>query len=299
LTTFVRPTGESRAALAAGALCYVLWGGTGLLFMAMGRAGASPFEIVAQRAVWSAPWAFVLVLLARQTDQVRLALRSPKLLAALAGSALAISSGWIVYVWAVNHGKNIESSLGYFITPLLNMAAGAVLFRERIDRLGLIAVALAAAGVAIQTLSLGHPPFIALFLASTLWVYGLIRRHLAIDAQAGLFLECLFIAAPGVLYVLWLAHAGTGLFGRTLAGSVFLMTAGPVTVLPLALFSWTARRLNLSTVGFLQFISPTLGFMVGLANGERLNRGELISFLFIWTGVAVFILGAWRAWRRA
>jgi chloramphenicol-sensitive protein RarD len=291
------PGGSSRQALIAGILCYLVWGATPILFIAMGRAGATPWEILAQRAMWAAPWAGLLVLLANQGPQVRRVISNPRLLALLALSAAMISSGWGVYVWSVNNGRNIEASLGYYVTPLLNMAAGAVLFRERIDRFGAAAITLAAAGVALQTAALGHLPIIALYLAVTFWGYGLIRKQIGVDAQTGLFVECLFMAAPGLAFVLWLHHAGGGIFARTSGGTLLMMTAGPATVAPLALFAWTARRLKFSTVGFLQFISPTIGFFVGIATGERLNLMGVISFAFIWGGSVVFVIGAWRASR--
>ncbi|HEY7852413.1 MAG TPA: EamA family transporter RarD, partial [Caulobacteraceae bacterium] len=206
---------SSRAPLLAGLLCYLLWGALPVLFIVMGRAGATPLEILAQRALWSAPWAGLLVLLARQGSQVRRVLSTPRLFGLLALSALLISSGWAVYVWSVNNGRNIEASLGYYITPLLNMAAGAVLYRERIDRFGAAAIALAVVGVALQTAALGHLPRIALFLALTFWGYGLIRKRIAVDAQTGLFVETLLMTVPGLAYVIWLHHSGGGIFGRT------------------------------------------------------------------------------------
>lgn len=292
------PGGDSRQALAAGIGCYLLWGLMPALFIVMGRAGASPWEILGERALWSAPWAALLVVLAKQGDQVVRVFMTPKLLGALALSALMIGSGWSVYVWAVNNGKNIESSLGYYINPLLNMAVGAVIFRERIDRFGLAAISLAALGVVLQTIALGHPPVISLFLALTFCIYGIIRKRITVDAQAGLFVECLLMAVPGLAYVLWLAWNGHPLFGSSLGGSLLLASAGPATVAPLALFSWTARRLPLSTIAFLQFIGPTMGFIIGLIVGERLTPLGALSFVFIWAGVATFALGAWRASRR-
>jgi chloramphenicol-sensitive protein RarD len=290
--------GDSRQALAAGLGCYLLWGLMPALFIVMGRAGASSWEILGERALWSAPWAGLLVILARQGDQVIRVFTTPKLLGALALSALMIGSGWSVYVWAVNHGKNIESSLGYYINPLLNMAVGALIFRERIDRVGLAAVALAAVGVILQAVALGHPPVIALFLAATFCVYGIIRKRIDVDAQAGLFVECLLMAVPGLAYVIWLAVHGQPLMGRSVGASLLLASAGPATVAPLALFSWTARRLPLSTIAFLQFIGPTMGFAIGLIVGERLSALGALSFVFIWAGVATFALGAWGASRR-
>jgi chloramphenicol-sensitive protein RarD len=287
----------ARQALIAGIFCYLFWGATPILFIVMGRSGATPLEILAQRAMWSAPWAGLLVLLAGQGDQVRRVFANPRLFGLLALSAAMISSGWGLYVWSVNNGHNLESSLGYYITPLLNMAAGAVLYRERIDRFGAAAITLAAAGVVLQTAGLGHLPGIALYLAGTFWGYGLIRKRIAVDAQTGLFIETMLMTVPGLAYVLWLHHAGGGIFARSPGHTLLMMTAGPATVAPLALFAWTARRLSFATVGFLQFISPTIGFLVGIGVGERMVPLEAASFVFIWAGAVVYMFGAWRAAR--
>ena len=293
------PQRAARSALIASVGCYVLWGITPILFIALGRADAGAWEIVGQRAVWSAPWAGALVLFSGHGRQVLEILRRPGQVALLAVSALCVSTGWIVFVWAVNHGHNLEASLGYFINPLLNMAVGAIIFRERIDRFGKLAVALAAAGVALQTLALGHPPLISLVLAGAFTLYGLIRKRIAAEAQAGLFVETLIMAGPGLVYVIWLNLAGVARFGHGAEVSWLLALTGPATVAPLALFAWSARRTSFSTMGFLQFIYPSISFCIGLAVGERLNPMGAASFVFIWAGAAVFGYGAWRAGRRA
>ncbi len=280
-------------------ICYLLWGAAPLLFLALGRRGAGSFEIVAQRAVWAAPCAgLVLVLLAGQGREVLRLLGSPRRLGLLAISSLAIASGWTMYVWAVDHGHNLDAALGYYINPLLNMAAGAVFFRERISRVGYVAIGLAAVGVVLQGIATGHLPLIALFLASTFWVYGLIRKQIDAQAQSGLFVECLLIMGPGIAFAVWQWHVGAGIFGRTPSGTLLMILAGPVTVAPLALFSWTARRLPLSVIGFLQFISPTMGFALGSWLGEPLTTLRLISFGFIWAGVLAFAVGSWLEARR-
>jgi chloramphenicol-sensitive protein RarD len=270
-----------------------------LLFLALGRLGAKSSEIVAQRAVWSVPWALLLVLAAGQGPQARRVLRDPATLALLLLSAAAITTSWSLYVWAVDNGHNLDASLGYYINPLMNMAAGAVLFRERIDRFGAAAIALAVIGVAIQTIALGRLPMISLALAATFWVYGLILRQVRVEAQAGLFIQCVFMAGPGLAYVLWLAHSGGGLFGHALGPSLLMSLVGPVTVAPLALFAWSTRRLPFAIVGFLQYISPTVGFAIGVWAGEPLTAPRLLSFVFIWAGVATFVFGLWRASRRS
>ena len=292
------PGGSSRQALAAGLVGYIIWGLVPALFIAAGRAGASPLEIVGQRALWAAPWAGLLVVVAGHGDQVKRVFHSPRLLGQLAVSALMIVSGWTVYVWAVNNGHNIEASLGYYINPLLNMAIGATFFRERINAFGLGEIGLATVGTILQALAIGHPPLIALFLAVTFTVYGVIRKRVDVDAQAGLFVESLLMWLPGLALVLWLVHGGVARFATGVPITLLLLAMGPVTVAPLAFFAWTTRRLPLSTVGFLQFTGPTLGFLIGLAVGERLTPLGLVSFGFIWAGVALFMFGAWRASRR-
>jgi chloramphenicol-sensitive protein RarD len=289
---------QPKHTLAVGIVGYIIWGLIPAWFILAGKLGAGSWEIVGQRALWSAPWAGLLVLISGHGDQVVRAFRSPRLLGQLAVSALMIVSGWSVYVWAVNNGHNIESSLGYFINPLLNMAFGAWLFRERIDGVGLAAIGLAVIGVLLQTLALGHPPLIALFLAVTFTIYGVIRKRIDVDAQAGLFVESLLMCPAGLALTLWVAHAGTATFGHALPITLVLLAMGPATVLPLALFSWTARRMPLTSVAFLQFTGPTLGFAIGLLMGERLNATGVVSFAFIWAGVAVFLIGAWRRTRR-
>ncbi|MDR3508353.1 MAG: EamA family transporter RarD [Caulobacteraceae bacterium] len=289
---------EARGAVFAGALCYSLWGVLPLYLQAMSHMGASALEIIAHRAAWSVPWAGVLVLAARQGRHVVQVLRTPRTFALLAASALLIAANWGVFVWAVGHGHVLESSLGYYVNPLLNMAAGALLFRERLDGFGKTAIAMAGAGVVVQTVALGHVPYVGLALALTFTGYGLIRKQVAADAQTGLFVECLVLLVPAVGYILWLQSTGAGHFLASPKDTLLLLCAGPATVAPLALFAWAARRMPLSTMGFLQFIGPTLQFIIGAEGGETLTPWRTASFALIWLGVAVFILGAWRASRR-
>jgi chloramphenicol-sensitive protein RarD len=268
------------------------------LYIVMYALGATPWEVVGQRAVWAAPWALGLVMLSRQGAEALAVLRRPRVLGVLALSAAIIAANWTIYVWAVADHKNIEASLGYYINPLMNMAIGALIFRERLNPLGWAAIALAAVGVAVQTMALGRLPLVALALAGSFCIYGVIRRQVAASAQVGLLVECLILMLPGALVSLWVIGHGGGLATRGPGGLLMMMLNGPATVAPLALFAWTARRLPFSVMGFLQFIGPTLGFATGLATGERLGPLGAVSFLFIWSGAAVFAIGAWQAQRR-
>jgi chloramphenicol-sensitive protein RarD len=289
--------GDHRQALAAGIGCYLLWGVAPLVFQAMGRLGISSWEILAARTIWAAPVAGGFVLLARQGPEAQAALRNPKVLAWLSLSTLLIATNWSIYIWAVNSGRVLETSLGYYINPLIAMAAGALLFRERIDRLGALAIGLAAVGVAVQTAAMGRLPLVSLALALSFGGYGIVRKHVAASAQTGLFIECLLLAAPGLAYSAWLQNSGAGHFGASAAATAWMVACGPITAVPLVLFAWAARRVPLSLMGFLQFIAPTIGFVIGAAEGEPFTPLRAVSFGFIWGGAAVFAFGAWRRTR--
>ncbi|WP_409019622.1 EamA family transporter RarD [Brevundimonas vesicularis] len=293
------PASEARAALAAGVLCYLIWGFIPLVFQQMAHQGADAWEIMGHRAVWGVVWAALLVVIARQAAQVGHALRQPAVIGWLVLSTLLIAANWTVYVIAVNSGRTLDASLGYYLNPLLNMVAGAWLFREKMDRAGKLAMGLAAVGVLLQTVALGHAPWISLALALTFAAYGIIRKRVSVDAQTGLFIECLILALPGLAWLIWIQMQGTGHLGQTAQASFWLMAAGPATVVPLALFAWAARRMPLSSMGFLQFLAPTIVFIIGVMQGEALNGLRIASFGFIWLAVAVFAAGTVLRSRRA
>ncbi|WP_374533391.1 EamA family transporter RarD [Phenylobacterium sp.] len=282
------------AARAVGGACYLIWGVVPLAFQVMGRIGVGAWEILAHRTLWAVPTAFLFVLLARQTGDLARVLREPRTLGWLALSAGVIAVNWLVFIWAVNNGRVLETSLGYFINPLMAMAAGAVIFRERLDAVGKGAIGLAGVGVAIQAVALGHLPVVSLTLATSFCIYGIIRKRVAAEAQTGLFVECLILALPGVLLIGWLESRGEGHFTAGLAPALWLLACGPMTALPLMMFSWSARRIPFSAMGFLQFIAPSMTFVMGVTQGEPFTALRGVSFAFIWGGAAVFALGAWR-----
>ena len=286
---------ETRNALIAGLVCYTLWGVFPLLFMAMAASGFTASEILAQRGLWAVVFAAGLVLLSGQIDQVRRVLTTPATLGWLALSTGLILINWGAYVWATTHQHTLEASLGYYINPLINMVAGLFLFRERIDRWGWVAIGSAAVGVALQALALGRAPWLSILIALTFAAYGVIRKHVAADAQTGLFVECLLMIPVAAGLLIWLNHTGqmVGFAGAAHWG--WSIASGLATVLPLALFAWSARRLPLSTIGFLQFLAPTLQFGIGVISGEALTPLRTLSFVFIWAGAAVFAGAAlWR-----
>jgi chloramphenicol-sensitive protein RarD len=293
------PSAAPRAALISAFGCYVMWGFMPLLFMAQAAAGFDSLEILAHRALWAVAVAGLLVLLAKQGDQVRAVLASPRTLGWLVLSTALIGVNWGLYVWATTHEATLEASLGYYINPLLNMVVGLWLFREKIDKWGWVAIGLAAVGVLFQTLALGRPPWISLVLAFSFASYGVIRKRVPIDAQAGLLVECLLLVPFGLAWVLWLQHTGAGVAFDSPVNTAWALLNGPATVLPLALFAWSARRLPLSTIGFIQFLAPTLQFAVGVWAGEALTPLRVISFVFIWGGAGVFAAAAFFRHRAA
>ena len=291
--------GEKRAAVAAGLACAVIWGFVPLVFQAIARYGVGPWETLCERIVWGGLAAAIFVAFAKQWGQVARVLREPRTLALLGLSSCLIAINWISYIWAVNSHRVLDASLGYYVTPLVSMAAGALMFRERLNRIGLVAIGLAAVGVVTQAIALGHLPLISLVLALSFGSYGIVRKLVAADAQTGLLIECAILLAPAIAYIVWLERSGGGHLFASPQAAAWLMASGPITAAPLALFAWAARRMPLSAMGFLQFLSPTLSFGVGLYQGEAFTPARAVSFLFIWLGAAVFVFGALRASRAA
>ena len=282
------PEGLDRTGLIAALICYVIWGTFPLLFHQMGVRGASAWEIVGWRTVFAVPVSLALVLLTRGTGHVAAVLAQPRQLALLALSATLIATNWTVYVWAVGAGQTLAASLGYYINPLVNAAVGALFFREKINRWGVVALTLATIGVLAQAVALGAPPWVALVLAGSFAGYGAVRKQAQADAQGGLLIECLILSPFAVGLLVWLAQHGSLKFGQGIDITLLLLTCGPVTVAPLALFAFAARRLPFNVVGFIQFITPTLQFACGLWQGERLTWQSLVAFAFIWAGALVF-----------
>ncbi len=297
-TKLASPSVGSGRALAAGLACYLIWGFLPLLLQAAAREGAGAWEVLAHRILWGAPMALVFVLAAKQGREALKVFANARLMGWLILSAALIAVNWSIFIWAVNSGRVLESSLGYYVTPLINMAAGALLFRERIDRIGAVAIGFAIVGVAVQAVALGHLPIISLALGFSFGTYGIVRKHAPVAAQTGLLIECLLLAPLSLGYVLWLASHGQGHFGPGQPATGWLLAAGPFTAVPLVLFAWAARRIPLSAMGFLQFIAPTITFAIGVSEGEAFTPLRALAFAFIWTGGAAFLFGAWRRARR-
>jgi chloramphenicol-sensitive protein RarD len=295
--------GENAGAMNPGivytALAFVLWGVFPLYFRQI--ASVSPLEVVLHRSVWSLLFVLVLLAALRRFGWMRALRSQPRRLAQFALSALLLSANWLLYVYAVHSGQVVEASLGYFINPIVNVLLGVAVLRERLNRVQWAAVALAAAGVLWLTLHSGGLPWIALVLAVTFGLYGLMRKTAALGALEGLALETMLLAPIVVPALAWWTFSGHGAMARgDLVLDAWLLIGGPLTALPLLLFAAGARRLPLATVGLIQYVSPTITLLLGVyVFGEDFDRQRLIGFGFIWSALALYSLDGWRRSRAA
>lgn len=285
-----------RNGVIAALIAYTMWGFLPIYFKVVETVPA--IEVLAHRIAWGVPFGAIIIMLRRQWPEVSQALRHPRTLGLLSLSATFIALNWLVYILAVQGEQIFQASLGYYINPLMYVLIGVALLGERLRRNQLIAVLLAAAGVAVLTVSGGQFPLISLTLATSFTIYGVIRSRVAVGGMPGLFIETLVLLPLAGGYLLWATFAGSAAFNASQPMlAVLLMLAGPITVVPLLCFALAARRLRLSTIGIMQFIAPTLQFLVGLIYGEQLTVPHVICFTLIWIAVAVFSWDAWRATR--
>ena len=296
-----REAAIDRRGLLAAATAFTIWG----VFPAYWHLlkAVPSMQIMAHRVVWSAVLVVGWLLWRQGWDWWRTIAARPRMLAALALSGAVIAFNWGLYIWAVNAGHVVETSLGYFINPLVTVALGVVVLRERLRRPQWIAVACAAAGVAWLTWSAGSPPWIALGLAGSFALYGLVRKLVPVDAVAGLGVESLFMFLPALAYVLWAeaGHGGGFIGGWSLGTQLLLVFSGVVSAVPLIGFAYGVRRIPLSVVGLLQYIAPTLQLLLGVWYfHEPFGAAQLLGFGAIWLGLAIFAgEGLWRGRRRA
>jgi chloramphenicol-sensitive protein RarD len=255
-----------------------------------------PFEVLVHRILWAVPFGALIILARRQGPEVRRAIVHRRTLGWLALAAIVIALNWLVYITAVQRGQIFEASLGYYINPLMYVVIGVIAFQEKLRTLQVTAVLLAAVGVGVLTVSGGQFPIIALTLAVSFTIYGVIRSRVAVGGMPGLFIETLLLFPMSLGYMIWLVQSREAYFRPQEPGlAAALMLAGPLTVVPLLFFALAARRLRLSTIGIMQFIGPTLQFLVGLAYGEELTLPHAVCFTLIWIAVCVFSWDAWRS----
>ena len=274
--------------LTAGALAFAIWGIFPLYFHPLRQISA--FQVIAHRVVWSCVFVLVWTAMRGELSTLRATLVNRSVVWRLAVTATLITISWVVFVWAVMNGHVVESSLGYFINPLVNVLLGVALLSERLTRAQWTAVALAAAGVAYLTIVTGSPPWIALTLAFTFGIYGLIRKVAKVESLPGLATETLLLLPFAVAYLLWCESAGTGALGHAgPAIAALLIGSGPLTAIALYLFAYGARLLPYSTVGVLQYITPTLQLACGVfAFHERFERTRAIGFALIWAALLLY-----------
>ncbi|WP_333797836.1 EamA family transporter RarD [Rheinheimera sp.] len=277
------------------ASAYTLWGIAPLYFKQIDFVPA--LEILLHRIVWSFVLLAVILTVMKQWPAVQAVFKKPKLLAAMLGTALLLAGNWGLFIWAVNNDHMLEASLGYYINPLLNILLGMLFLGERLRKLQWAAVTLALTGVLIQLAYFGSLPWVALVLASSFALYGLFRKKLAVDALSGLFVESLLLMPLALLYWWQFADsASANLLQNTVGLNLWLIAAGVVTTVPLLCFIAAARRLQLSTMGFFQYIGPSFMFVFGVfLYNEPLDPSKLVTFAFIWTALLVYSLDA--AWQ--
>ncbi|MBY0420863.1 MAG: EamA family transporter RarD [Parvularculaceae bacterium] len=280
----------TRTGLLAGVAAYTIWG----LFPAFLKLlPATAAEIVAHRILWSIPVGALILTFARQWREAVDAIRNFRVARMLALSALLISFNWLLYVWAVVNHRVIEASLGYYINPLMLIGFGVFFLRETLSRLQIVAVALAALGVASLVLGAGVFPWVSLLLAASFGSYGFVRKTAPVGAMPGLFIETALLAPIAAIFILMLVRSGESHFGAgDVHGDVLLALAGPATVAPLVLFALAARRLPLSIMGFLQYIGPTLQLLLGLYYGETFTHAHAVAFGLIWAALALVSVDA-------
>ena len=288
-----------RAGLMLGVGAYLFWGVMPLYFKAVDEVGAA--EIVAHRIVWSVLFLTALATIWRRWGAIRAAVGTPRVLMTLMATSLLIAINWLVYIYAVVSDHVLEGSLGYYLNPLVNVLLGVVLLKERLTRAQVFATLLAAAGVAVLAAGAGSGLWISLTLAATFALYGFVRKVAPVDSLEGLFVETALLAPIALGWLAWLYQTGGLGFGvHGIRVDLLLALGGAVTAIPLLLFTAAARRLPYSTLGFLQYIAPSLQFLLAvLAFGEPLTSAHLVCFGAIWTALAIFTLGGWHGAARA
>ncbi|WP_028024270.1 EamA family transporter RarD [Enterovibrio calviensis] len=278
--------------LALGA--YTMWGVAPIYFKALTDVPA--LEVVMHRILWSFFFLAIIVKMSGGFARVKLLLKDKKRLALLTVTAVVIAANWLIFIWAVGNNHMLDASLGYYINPLINVVLGMVFLGERFRRLQWVAVVLAFSGVAIQVITFGSLPWVALVLACSFGCYGLLRKKINVDAATGLFIETAVLLPASAIYLLFIADSSTSnMLDNSWTMNLLLIAAGIVTTLPLLCFNGAATKLRLSTLGFFQYIGPTLMFMLAVGlYAEPFTADKATTFMFIWTALIIFTFDAIR-----
>lgn len=267
---------------------FLIWGALVIYWHQL--SSVNPLEVVAHRAIWSLIFTSFIILFMKRAGEVIRVIRNPKNVIPLIISSIIIASNWGIFIWAVANDKIIESSMGNYITPLLNVAASAIIFKVVLNKYQKLSVLLALSGVVYMIIVYVKVPYIAIFFAVTFCTYGIIKKLVRASAITGLFIETLIISIPSAVYVLYLISTGESAVLRGDSFITFLLVCGGiVTTLPLLGFSYSAQVLHLSTLGILQYITPTIAFLLGVfVYHEYFSKNMLITFILIWAGLIIY-----------
>lgn len=274
--------------LMMGTLAFILWGLLPLYWKLV--KAISPYQIFAQRVIWSFLFVMIILAIKNVLPEYKEIISNPKNWLNILGPSFFISINWLLYIWAVNNDYVIESSLGYFINPLVLTVFGAIFYKERLTRLQLIGISLATLGVVLKSVYYGQVPYIALVLAFSFAMYGLLKKKSTLNSLNGLAFETLVIGIPALIYIVFIESQGLGIAGN-LPWHFWLLIgfSGVATATPLLLYAEGTKRLPLSVVGFLQFIAPTIMLFLGVVVfGEPFKQADLIPFILIWIGLIFF-----------
>jgi len=288
-TTHEQPSGLPHAIGA-----YLIWGFLPLYLMLVSN--VPPFEFVGWRIIWTLPLCLIIVAIRRQFPALRKALGSPRSVLALAVSAALIALNWLVYTWAIMDGEVYAASLGYYLNPLINVMLGTLFLKERLSRLQWLAVAIAMGAVALLAAGAITTLWISLTLAVSFGLYGIVRKQVNVGSLPGLTIESAILMLPAIGIAMWYTQSPQGsAFGNDWATSTLIIFSGVVTAVPLLLFAIAARRMGYSTLGFIQYMAPTIVFLLGLTVFRQdLQLVQLGSFVLIWIAVAIFVGDVWR-----
>jgi chloramphenicol-sensitive protein RarD len=284
----LNPRREAFSGVICGTSAFLIWGLSPLFWKVL--AGVPAFELLMHRVVWSFLFLAVLLIVQGRWDQFSAAVTHRKTLLVLFVTTLFVSCNWFLYIWSVNNGYVLQASLGYYINPLVNVVLGVIVLRERLRPLQLLAVMLAGVGVVYLTVSYGVFPWISLTLALTFGVYGLLRKVSPVGSLEGLCVETLIISVPALVYLVAIDIDGSGAFmSISIKTDIFLAGTALLTGLPLLLFNLGAKRLNLSTVGFLQYLAPSTMFVLAIfVFHEPISKAQIVSFGFVWAALGIY-----------
>jgi chloramphenicol-sensitive protein RarD len=288
---------EALAGVLYTGVAFLIWGIGPVYWKALKQVPS--FEIITHRVVWSFLFLIMLIFFQSRWGEFKSILKTPRTLAILTTTSVLVSANWLVYIWAINSGHLLQASLGYYITPLINVFLGIVLLKERLRRPQAIAVLLACGAVAFRTFSYGEFPWIALALGFSFGFYGLIRKVAPVSSLVGLTVETLLLTIPAAAYLVWLESQGSGaLFNISRSIDALLIGTGAFTAVPLLYFNLGARRINLATVGLMQYIAPSGMFLLAvLVYGEPFTTAQVWTFVPIWAALGIYSIDSLRAYR--